>query len=102
MSRRSSALSPIAIAEDHDRPIGERLAILRAWREQIEKEERRLLMQLGCDTAKYLFAQGVDHHVPAAVAVGTPALLLVVEADGVPARETLSAQDQRPLCAHVP
>lgn len=60
MSRRSRGLVPIAIAQDHDRPIGERLAILRAWREQIEREERRLLMQLGCDVAKDLFARGIE------------------------------------------
>lgn len=47
------------IACDESRPIGRRLEILRAWRSQIEREEGRLLMQLGADMAKHLAARGI-------------------------------------------
>lgn len=54
-----SGLTVESVANDRDRPIGQRIAILRAWRDEIDKAERRLLMQLGCDIAKDLFARGI-------------------------------------------
>jgi hypothetical protein len=43
-----------------ERPLGDKLRVLRLWREQIERAECLLTMQLGVDAAKYLFAAGVQ------------------------------------------
>ena len=43
-----------------DMPIGTKFAAIRHMKECAEQAERRLLMQLGVDAAKYLFAKGIQ------------------------------------------
>lgn len=48
------------LATDGEAPLGQRLEAVRHIKAAAEHAERRLLMQLGVDLAKHLFAAGVS------------------------------------------